>query len=285
MVTIDGYPLDLVETEEHSMTSEITEHPVEDGSDISDNIRIKPRELTLTNAIVSNTPIGTVATDDTRILGETLPPPAMDAYRRLEQIWLARSTVTVVTNLKKYESMALETLTIPQEAKNAGGLVFTAHFKEVRIVRNKRVTMAIPNTGGEQNLGLTLDKLTDGKKILWRKGAPPGLSEATVPPGRIYAQEIVTMDDRKAKGVRYLHPDGTELGDAEFVAFRRDLDRDTSLMTNRGLYRAEQQLNQEGTVTERAEKLADYKLAHPGENPDPALFGLEQQPNGHWIAK
>lgn len=150
-VSIDGYPLDLVETEAHELVAEVTDHPVEDGSDVSDNVRLKPRELTFTNGIVSDTPIGAIATDTTR--GDISGTYSQDAYNRLENIWLARQPVTVVTRLKKYENMILDRLSINDDSKTSHALVFTAHFKQVTIVKNKRVTVAVANLLGGQNLG------------------------------------------------------------------------------------------------------------------------------------
>jgi hypothetical protein len=285
LITIDGYPLDLVEVEEHSLESEITDHPVEDGSDISDNIRIKPRELTLTNAVVSDTPIGAIATDPTRILVDDLPPPSMDAYRKLEQIWLNREPVTIVTNLKKYDSMGLLQLTIPREAKNAGGLIFTAHFKEIRLAKNKRVRMAVPNAGGEANRGLSIDNIADKNHIFWQKGAPPGTSPATVPPGKIVGEEIVTVR-QKPGHTKLLHPNGKELTDPEFQAFKKDLDREIALTTRRGLARGEQDFRAQGTVVDRFVARDNYITAHPGAYPDPSQFGLQRDPKtNRWVVR
>lgn len=50
---------DIVSDESADLTAEATEHPVEDGSDITDNIRDKADEITL-NVFVSNTPIADV---------------------------------------------------------------------------------------------------------------------------------------------------------------------------------------------------------------------------------
>lgn len=285
-ITIDGYPIDLAESEEHSLKSNITTHPVEDGSDVSDNIRREPRELTLNGCIVSDTPIGDIALDDSRILIDGNPPPGLDAYRKLESIWLAGEPVTIVTGLKKYDSMGLEELTIPREAKNAGGLVFTAHFKEIRIVQNKRVTMALPNTGGEQNLGLSLDHLVEGNNVLWRKGNPPGLSPATVPPGKIVGQEIVVIrQDAAGKHTKFVHQTtGKELTLDEYANFQKDMNRDMSLMTDRGLYRAMTQSANQDEAIKRANDMAQYKLDHPGAQPDPSQFGLKKGPDGHWTA-
>jgi hypothetical protein len=291
MITIDGYPLDLVVTEEHSLTSEITDHPVEKGSDISDNIRRKPRELTLTNAVVSDTPIGGIATDSSRVAlrqdenGQDVLPSS-DAYQRLVAIWEAGNTVTVVTNLQKYDDMAIESITVPQDAKSAGGLIFTVHFKQVTIVKNNRVTVAVPNLGGELNLGLGLDKLISGKNILWRKGKPPGLSPATEPKGVITGQEVVSVvKGASGKPSKFTHANGKELTTEELTAFAKDLDRDSALSTERGLARAQAQLDQDGKIMERSQKMLDYKTAHPGSQPDPAQFGLQKGSNGRWKAR
>lgn len=150
MITVDGYPFDLVEKEQHDLEAEVTEHPVEDGSAISDNVIVKPAELTFTNAVVSDTPVGAIASDASRS-GQLRF--SRDAYARLEATLKARKTVVVVSNLKKYDSMILDKLSTPVESKDAGGLVFTVHFKQVVIVKNRRVTVAVPNLLGSQNLG------------------------------------------------------------------------------------------------------------------------------------
>ena len=291
MVTIDGYPLDLVESEEHSLEAEITDYPVEDGSDISDNIRLKPRTLTLNGAIVSDTPIGAIASDPTRKLGAGNPPPSQDAYRRLEALYESRKPVEVVTGLKRYTNMVLETLTIPREAKDAGALVFSAHFKQIRTVVNKRVTMNLPNTGGEQNLGLSLDRIINGKEVLWRHGKPPGASPSTVPPGVITLSETVLIQDGGSKPSKYVHKStGKTLTSPELDAFAKDLERDVAINTNRGLAQDQNKLNtiqnkinQGLTPDERAASMADYSRKHPGEKVDPEGFGLKPDGNGGFV--
>jgi hypothetical protein len=281
-ITINGFPFDLAETEEHSLKAEITEHPVEDGSDISDNIRIKPRELTLTNLVVSNTPTGAIASDPTRQLNGTSPPPATNAYNMLIGWFNAREPVAVVTNLQKYPSMGIEEITVPVEAKSFGGLVVTVHLKQVIIVQNKRVTMKYPNTGAEQNTGLSLDHLVDGQRVLWRHGNPPGTSPSTVPAGVITQTETV-ISKQTPNHTRFVHEStGNKLTDQELQDFAKDLERDQALMTDRALYKANQALDNQGDVIQRANNMANYKAAHPGSNPDPSQFGLKQGPDGHW---
>lgn len=163
---IDGYFIDVVETENHSYSSDVTAHPVEQGADVADNVRAKPRELTFTNAVVSDTPIGAAATQrqglsqgGSLLLGNSTPlsqsttKPSQAALQKLEKLWRDREPVQVVSNLKKYDSMVLDKLDITRNAKTAGGLIFTAHFTEVIIVRNQRVTVAIPDGAGQSDLG------------------------------------------------------------------------------------------------------------------------------------
>lgn len=154
MIRINGYPIDLALTEDHSFESAVTEYPVESGADISDNIRNKPLEITL-EGIVSDTPIGAIALDATRRVESGQASPSLDAYTRLLAIREAREPVTVETSLGKFEHMALTHLGVPRDRATGKALKFTVTFRQVRIVQNTRVTVrvAVPNAGGKVNGG------------------------------------------------------------------------------------------------------------------------------------
>lgn len=219
MVTIDGFPLDLVEKIDHSLEVQITDYPVEGQVDGSDHARLKPRPLVLTNGVVSNTPTGAIALDPSRRGGNTF---GLNAYRFLEQLAENPRTVVVVTDLKRYESMLLEKLDVSEEAKTRGALVFTARFRQVLVKRNARVTVLLPNTGGVADVGPGGIHTLDGTHILWSKGKPPGTSPTTKPPGVIVGQEVLSL-----KGKKVIHQDGkTPLTDEEIAALRLDLARD-----------------------------------------------------------
>jgi hypothetical protein len=154
MIRIDGYPIDLALTEEHSFDSEVTEYPVENGADISDNIRNKPLEITL-EGIVSDTPIGAIAQDATRQAGAGTPLPSRDAYTRIVAIRDARELVTIETSLGKFERMALTHIGVPRDRSTGKALKFTVTFRQVTLVTNERVTVrvAVPNATGKANGG------------------------------------------------------------------------------------------------------------------------------------
>lgn len=52
--TVDSIKFDLLLDEQHSMESEVTSHPVEDGSQINDHIQIKPRKGSLTGFVTNH---------------------------------------------------------------------------------------------------------------------------------------------------------------------------------------------------------------------------------------
>jgi len=86
-LTIGTIWIDVSISEKHSLGADVTEHPVEDGSNISDNVRPQPRSVQI-EGLVTNHPIemplshagGATATDDagfidvTTVPGVRLPP-------------------------------------------------------------------------------------------------------------------------------------------------------------------------------------------------------------------
>lgn len=142
-VMINDYPIDVFVMEGHSFQADVTEYPVESGSNIVDNIRPKPIEVTI-RGIVSNSPIGPIAI--TRITGGNDDGNyANDAYRRLLAIRDAREPVTIRTSLQTFKNMAMKSLSIPRGPGGDQYLEFDATFVQITIVTNVRSTrVSIP---------------------------------------------------------------------------------------------------------------------------------------------
>lgn len=142
MILIDGFPVDLAVSEEHAFDADVTDDPVEVGSDVTQNMRLKPAVVTL-EGVVSDTPLGDVSTDATR-LGST--QPSDDAFAILKAIQEAREPVSITTALRNYESMELQSLSVPKSAATGKALRFKAVFKAVRFVTNKRTSVKTPRS-------------------------------------------------------------------------------------------------------------------------------------------
>lgn len=134
LVSIDDYLIDCSLSETHTYESDVTEYPVESGSNITDNIRPKPIVVEM-ECLVSNTPININIIRARGNIDEQRPTD--DAYLLLQTIYEQRKTVSINTSLKTYENMALRNLTIPR-GPALDELRFTATFIQVQTVENKR---------------------------------------------------------------------------------------------------------------------------------------------------
>ncbi len=294
MIMIDSWPYDLMVSGELTLDSEVTEHPVESGDSIADHIRPLPVEFTL-EAIVSDTPLADIASHDSRRIDDVtiavfgadqIPLPSDEAYARLNAIRDERRLVVIEIPIatrsgklgkRTFKDMAMTNLSVPFSQETAGGLTFSATFRQVKVVTNKRTTVRVAvktPTKGPKDKGLSLDKLVDGKDVLWRKGKPPGRSPATDPPGEIIGTEVVYNS-----GGKILHADKkTPLTTAEQEAFTKDMNRDVSLYVRRGNARVDARLLDIERQTNRGLAQADVTDAQlddaMGRNTvDAALFG------------
>lgn len=142
-VEVDTIQVDATVTERHQSKAEITRSPVESGAKITDHIRPEPDMLTL-EGIVTNTPLPTTADPlnhftqttaagtvqwDSR--GTFKPTRAGQAYQDMLALFQGR-TFNIVTQLRTYENMALESLEVPRDAQSGQALRFTATFVQIQ---------------------------------------------------------------------------------------------------------------------------------------------------------
>jgi hypothetical protein len=167
-VRLDVITVDATMQETHTIEADITEHPVEQGANITDHIRPKLKRYTI-DGIISNTPIGPTGglTDalHTAALaaGITLPsfPTSFDSdlvrsagsttrakatFEKLQQLADAGQTITIHTPLADYPNMAIESVTVVREkGLSSGGIRFQMTCKEIRTVEAvKTVTSSLP---------------------------------------------------------------------------------------------------------------------------------------------
>lgn len=128
---IGTFEIDVTVEENHSMTSQVTDNPVEGGSTINDHIINDPKQITLTG-VVSNTPIAIfgIGSSESR---------TQDAFEALEELRDSRITFDLLTGFKLYRNCAFTDLQMPKV--RAGVLRFSAAFKQLTIVRTELATI------------------------------------------------------------------------------------------------------------------------------------------------
>ncbi len=288
-ILIDGYPIDVAKVETHTLEAEVTEHPVEKGSVISDHVRLNPIEVTL-ECLVSDTPLGIIAVDPTRINSQieidgesstTVPTPSEDAYARLRAIRLARQPVTIETSLDRFENMILTRLTIPRSADTSGGLTFEATFREIVIVENLRVTVRVAEPRGNKkaDLGAQPPIPLTGKQFQWNHGFPSGRSEQTTPSGVITFRETIVVKPASTtfattgkprvlgQTYNYYHLVGNvQLTPNEVRAMKLDLERDEFLANKVS------NAKKLKSTLDRVDKLLEENYKPAGATVDPGLY-------------
>lgn len=131
--------LDASLSETHAQDAEATDHPVEQGANITDHVRPKPQMLTI-EGFVSNTPVIDARTAKVQFLPDQ-PGPAEAAHQILKNRLQAGSLHTVQTKLDTYTNMLLISKNEPRNSQIGDSLQFTLTFKEIRIVFNQTITV------------------------------------------------------------------------------------------------------------------------------------------------
>jgi hypothetical protein len=122
-------------TEGHRSEIEYTSNPVEFGAEITDHSIILPRTIVIEGRI-TNTPLrkNDDLFSDVYDASET-SIRASGAWEFLNNIANERELISVRTNLKTYDNMALRVLETEQDAQTSQVLDFRAEFREIFIVR------------------------------------------------------------------------------------------------------------------------------------------------------
>jgi hypothetical protein len=148
---------------------EATDHPVEQGANITDHLRPKPRTLAI-EGWISNTPLKTQQESPNEYPTDE-PGPAEATYMLLENRRLGGFLHTVITRLDTFQNMALVHVSEPRSSAVGDALQFSLTFKEIRIVQNQTITVQTATPQGQPKKAI-------GKKVT----APitPSTSDKTV---------------------------------------------------------------------------------------------------------
>ena len=130
VITLDA-TLDVNIT--HNMT--VTDFPVEDGASISDHVQPQPVSVAI-RGLVSSTPLRIISFDV--IVGDARPRAAFEILTEIQD---NKELVRIVTDLRTYDNMALTSLNAPRRQDTKNALLFTALFREVKLVSSQIVQL------------------------------------------------------------------------------------------------------------------------------------------------
>ena len=166
--------IDAMVEETHSSSVALTDYPIEDGSSISDHITMKPDQVSI-QGVVSNSPIY-LFNADFFVLNRVFT-----AYEVLYIFQKSRYLLSIVTGLRVYNNMIIESLKISRNAQNGQALEFTADAKRATIVQSQIGTISgsIPITAYQADAGTSSPLKVGGptdkiKQVMTGGGNPLG---------------------------------------------------------------------------------------------------------------
>lgn len=149
------FQFDASITENFNKTAQVTDHPVEDGADVTDHIRRLPEEIEI-RGWVSNDPILFLAS---LRIGPAPRNRAEDAYEELRRIMDEGQLVRVVTQLRNFENMALTSISVSRDKDTGRILDATIGLREIVIATTEVVEPPEPREGNRK------PKANQGKQV------------------------------------------------------------------------------------------------------------------------
>ncbi len=145
---IASIKLDASLSESHTYPARITDQPIEDGSVVSDHIINDPFRLDMTGSI-TNIPtlgIGTLTLPAVTAIGSLVSifktkNKIKDAEEEFINLRNKKTVFSVVTGLRRYKNMVLETFTFNRDATIGDALEFSATLRQIDIVSTEVITI------------------------------------------------------------------------------------------------------------------------------------------------
>jgi hypothetical protein len=160
----NGYvAFDAVTRQSHGFSNVVSQHPIEDGSKITDHIQNLPQVYSM-DVIFSDTPVGLLGNAGAAAglgglsggmttfqgglgplagLASTFTKQlslSMQAYNVLYAIWKSKNLLTITTAWQTYRNMALINVSTPKDPGTGGKIACSIDFAEVRVIDTKKYT-------------------------------------------------------------------------------------------------------------------------------------------------
>ena len=162
---IGTFVVDAFIAEHYQFSNSVTDIPVEDGSNISDNI-IEDQDVISVEAFIGNTAFETVTIDGNTVSNLEAPDRmarVRQAYQELKKLTKGKKLFDVVLGLETFTDMAITAFNIDREVETGANLPFTMEFKRIKIVKSDTTQINASNSaGGGGEGGGTTDAGTSG---------------------------------------------------------------------------------------------------------------------------
>jgi hypothetical protein len=167
---VGGFFFDAFLKLDHERRLTITDHPVEEGANITDHAFVEPKAVSIE--------IGMSDVCASFIDGQFTQrfSRSVSAYDTLEKMQADRIPISIHSKLATYHNMLIENITAPDDYLTRHGLRATIFFREIIVVSTDTVTLpnrtsTAPQKTGNTNRGAVQPTATEDNRSALRRAA------------------------------------------------------------------------------------------------------------------
>ena len=171
---IGGISVQAILEESHYNRLEVTEHPVESGSPISDHSFMRPKEVTLRCGWSNASAESLIGAATSLFSGGGLAASdyVSSVYSQLLALQESRTRMSIATTLRTYDNMLITGLQVTRDEKTSQALMVTATCREVLIASTQSTTL--PAQANQTNPASTAETQNVGIATLVPGAPAPG---------------------------------------------------------------------------------------------------------------
>jgi hypothetical protein len=185
---IGTFVVDAFIAEHYQFSNSVTDIPVEEGINISDNI-VEDQDVISVEAFIGNTAFEVITADGNSVSNLKAPDRmarVKQAYQALKKLVKDKKLVNVVLGLETFTNMAITKFEIDRDAETGANLPFTMEFKKLKIVKSDTTQINTSNrsrsddqTAGTFNAGVagTEQPKESIDKAEWRFSVQAGITK------------------------------------------------------------------------------------------------------------
>lgn len=147
---LNHLPFNLFISEDHELNFRVSEHPLQDGSTVTDHVHREPYKVTV-EGMFTNHPLKKLEEVDefkfkdeyaTSEVKSTLSNTALANFEKVKELAKKREPVRLVCSLEVYPKMIVTSIKAQRDSKSGSSIRFTMTLQEIKTVSLKTVTMS-----------------------------------------------------------------------------------------------------------------------------------------------
>jgi len=140
---IGTFVVDCFISEHYQFTNSVTEIPVEEGSNVSDNI-VEEQDVISVEAFIGNTVFEILNIDGNTISNlqaRDRMSRIRQAYFELKKLTKSKQPLSIVLGLETFSNMVITSFTIDRDVETGANLPFSMEFKKIKTIKSDTTTI------------------------------------------------------------------------------------------------------------------------------------------------